>query len=266
MSKKKTKEKCIIDGCVNSRVYSNGLCPKHYQRQKRTGDPLYEKTKITSCKVEGCGRPYFSNGYCRSHDGQIRKHGKILKNKKFKELKDCSVEGCISVSFASGMCQKHYQRFKKYGTPEPQKINVTDLDEYGVWLGMIARCHHEKHKSYMYYGGRGIYVCDRWRNSFELFYQDMGPRPFAKAQIDRIKNEKGYEPGNCRWTTAKVNGNNKRSTVVTIGFIREVESLRDSGHKQAEIQDILETSRSSVQRAYRILRDGDLSLYENIKM
>lgn len=77
---------------------------------------------------------------------------------------------------------------------------------------MIARCHDVRHSSYSYYGGRGIVVCDSWRNSFDNFYEDMGPRP-GNLSLDRIDNYKGYEPGNCRWATAREQALNRRNTV-----------------------------------------------------
>lgn len=75
---------------------------------------------------------------------------------------------------------------------------------------MKARCHRPSDPRFSYYGGRGISVCDRWREDFAAFFADMGPRPSSKHSIDRINNDGNYEPGNCRWATQKEQMNNTR--------------------------------------------------------
>lgn len=83
--------------------------------------------------------------------------------------------------------------------------------EWRIWYGVIQRCHDESNRAYKWYGARGVLVCEEWRESFEQFLADMGPSD--GLQIDRIDNNRGYEPGNCRWTTSRENNNNKRSNV-----------------------------------------------------
>lgn len=90
----------------------------------------------------------------------------------------------------------------------------TKTREFTSWQGMLGRCYTPTNKKYPSYGGRGISVCPRWKNSFEAFLQDMGPRPSPQHSIDRIDNDGNYEPGNCRWATPKEQSRNRRSNVL----------------------------------------------------
>ena len=87
-------------------------------------------------------------------------------------------------------------------------------DAYGIWESIKKRCCNPKSKNWENYGGRGITICDRWKDDYGLFLKDMGERPFKGAQIDRIDNNKGYEPENCRWTTSKNNNRNRRNNTM----------------------------------------------------
>lgn len=83
--------------------------------------------------------------------------------------------------------------------------------EWRSWSAMKYRCYNPNHEQYNDYGGRGIKVCERWMK-FDLFLEDMGPRPLGLT-IDRIDTNGNYEPGNCIWSTRKTQCRNKRDNV-----------------------------------------------------
>ena len=83
--------------------------------------------------------------------------------------------------------------------------------EYMAHVAMIDRCYRKKNASYKWYGALGIGVCDKWRNSFEAFYADVGDRPSPKHSIDRIDGTLDYFPKNVKWSTQKEQARNKKN-------------------------------------------------------
>lgn len=126
--------------------------------------------------------------------------------------------GCLKIEmFVARKGELHYQS----RTPE-----------YSAWSHMVQRCTNPSSKSYKHYGARGITVCERWRTSFVDFLADMGKRPTNEHSLDRIDNDQGYEPGNCRWATIHTQNTNKRQTSKMLTAFGVTKSIPDWGRER----------------------------------
>lgn len=132
----------------------------------------------------------------------------------------CKIEECSSIGtlhkngryyLTKGMCSKHYSRWKRYKDTsyvhKPLMIRQHYL--YGTWDSMVQRCTNPNSRAFNNYGGRGIKVCERWRNSFIDFISDMGERPEGHT-LERKNNSHGYYPENCTWATRRRQSINTR--------------------------------------------------------
>lgn len=111
---------------------------------------------------------------------------------------------------------------------------------FKIWCGMKNRCYYEHDRHYKNYGGRGIKICDEWLNDFESFYNwsiENGYNDYLT--IDRIDNNKDYEPSNCRWASSLLQANNLKRTI-RIEYYGETHTLTEwsflSGIKRKTLQ------------------------------
>lgn len=102
--------------------------------------------------------------------------------------------------------------------------------EYIAWKAMKSRCYSPSNKDNNYQK-RGIIVCDRWKHSFENFYNDMGKAPSKLHSLDRINNDGNYEPGNCRWVVSKIQSSNRSNFNKIFTLNGESMTLKDWSRK-----------------------------------
>ena len=143
---------------------------------------------------------------------------RFVKKEKFGKLWefkcDCGNVSChIDMNVKRGMIKSCGCLKREASSVRLTTHGMSRFKEYQIYHAMIERCYNDKNKAYENYGGRGISVCNNWKNSFENFFADMGARPSSKHSLDRINNNGDYCAGNCRWATVDEQLANRRTTI-----------------------------------------------------
>ncbi|GEM_PF-945895 len=126
---------------------------------------------------------------------------------------DCGGEAIVSAQNLRRSSGKNSCGCRKLEEFKERSVThgMSRSSEYNSWQSMRARCYNSSNPAYRHYGGRGITVCDRWMDSFENFFSDMGRKPSAKHSIERVDVDGNYEPGNCKWATDLEQGQNHQT-------------------------------------------------------
>jgi hypothetical protein len=127
-----------------------------------------------------------------------------------------------------------------------RNVDGKTTPEYHAWRNLKKRCANRNCKDFPNWGGRGIKVCDEWLHDFQAFLDHVGPRPSPQHTIDRIDNERHYEPGNVRWATRTEQAHNSRATKLDWEKVRQIRKHLAAGETQQSIGELFGVNQRTI--------------------
>lgn len=182
--------------------------------------------------------------------------------REFMEEMKCSIDNCNNKIKAKKLCGTHYNQIRTNGLIKPirEMHGGKHTRLYTTWRNMKDRCLNKNSTFYYLYGGRGVKVHKPWVDSFIEFKKWSERHNYNdKLEIDRIDNEDGYYPDNCRFVSRVENMNNRKVSIsnrFTIDELSDICEMPDRGFTIIEVTEVTGLSRASIQRLRRGVYHG----------
>ena len=142
-----------------------------------------------------------------------------------------------------------YKLTSESNTKHGDSINTSEYyNLFGIWAGMRDRCNRPTNQDFIYYGAKGVKVCEQWNEYLEFKKWSLlnGYETFKNLQIDRIDADKDYSPDNCRWVTPKVNQRNRDLVILNEEKALEIRKLLQKGLTCTEIAKLYKVHRDTI--------------------
>jgi hypothetical protein len=215
--------------------------------------------KLTRGQKKSCGCLIAEGRLARAHDRSemARLRSDVIQAAAAipRPLGICSIKGCARPERSVGFCAHHYDIWNRYGHPFADELGGrrkvatrTRHKERSAYSAMKSRCTNPNVDCYAGYGARGITVCDRWMQSFDAFFEDMGPAP-PGTSLERLEVNGNYEPTNCKWGTSREQMRNTRATRLTPEMVADLKARYQRGEKVVRMAEQLGVSYGAVYAA-----------------